>query len=65
MFSCSLVPNNGPITLVVIIVSFLSKFHENNFNGIIPDEYYLMINNGWVYSCGLEIITMAAHDAMM
>jgi len=25
---------------------FLSKFHENNFKWIVPDEYYLFIGNG-------------------
>ena len=25
---------------------FLSKFHENNFKRIVPDEYYLFISDG-------------------
>jgi len=25
---------------------FLSKFHENNFKRIVPDEYYLFMSNG-------------------
>jgi len=42
----------------------LLNFRQNNFERIIPDEYYSFVSNMGRPSCGLQFIAMAAEDAM-